>query len=93
MVYNKRPPRNSLVVKSLINQRLPLSLMDLQPWVTHDFKPLDMFGIQGYPHVMPNKSDKWLPKFPGNNVISVEEHIDSFYAFFKITHLIMMMKM
>jgi len=53
--------------------------MALQPWVTNTFKPLDMFGIQGYPHAIPDKFDKWLPKFPSNNV--------------KIIHLIMMMKM
>jgi hypothetical protein len=61
--------------------------MALQPWVTNAFNPLDMFGIQGYPHAMPDKFDKWFPKFPGNNVIIVEEHIDTFYACFQ-NHLL-----
>jgi hypothetical protein len=58
--------------------------MAQRPWVTNAFKPLDMFAIQGYPHTMPQKFDKWLPKFSGNNVITVEEHIDNFYACFQI---------
>jgi hypothetical protein len=57
------PPHNSLVVKSLFGGRLPLSPMAQQPWVTNAFKPLDMSTIQGYPHAMPQKFDKWLPKF------------------------------
>jgi hypothetical protein len=44
-VYKRRPPHNSHVVKSLFGQRLPLSPMDLQPWVSNAFKPLDMSGI------------------------------------------------
>jgi hypothetical protein len=42
-----------------------------------------MSAIQGYPHAMPQKFDKWLPKFPGNNVITVEEHVDAFYMCFQ----------
>jgi hypothetical protein len=57
--------------------------MDLHPWVTDAFKPLDMFGIHGYPCAMPDKFDKWLPKFPGNNFMSIEEHMDTFCACFK----------
>jgi hypothetical protein len=29
---------------------------------------------------MPDKYDKWLPKFLGNNVITAEEHIAYFYS-------------
>jgi hypothetical protein len=61
--------------------------MAQRPWVTNAFKPLDMFAIQGYPHTMPQKFDKWLPKFSGNNVIIVEDHIYNFYACFQIQPL------
>jgi hypothetical protein len=53
--------------------------MATQPWVTNSYKALDMSRIQGYPHNLPNKFDKWLPKFSGNNVIIVEDHITHFY--------------
>jgi predicted NACHT family NTPase len=32
---------------------------------------------------MSEKFDKWLPKFPANNVNSIEEHIDTFYVCFQ----------
>jgi hypothetical protein len=31
---------------------------------------------------MPNKFDKWLPKFSRNNVITAKEHIGLFYYVF-----------
>jgi hypothetical protein len=34
-----------------------------------------MANIQIYPKKMPTKSNKWFPKFPGNNMINVEDHI------------------
>jgi hypothetical protein len=42
-----------------------------------------MSGIQGYPNAMPVKFDKWLPKFPSNNVITAKDHIYTFYACFQ----------
>jgi hypothetical protein len=36
-----------------------------------------MANIPGYPNNMSKESHKWLPKFTGNNVIIVEEHIDA----------------
>jgi hypothetical protein len=42
-----------------------------------------MSRIRGYPHDMPEKFDKLLPKFPGNNVITIEEHVNTFYACFQ----------
>jgi hypothetical protein len=42
-----------------------------------------MLAIQGYPHVMPRKFDKWFPKFPRNNFITVEEHMHTFYMCFQ----------
>jgi hypothetical protein len=32
---------------------------------------------------MPNKFDKWFPKFPTSNVITAKEHINTFYACFQ----------
>jgi hypothetical protein len=34
-----------------------------------------MANIQGYPNKVPTDIHKWLPKFPGNNVITVKDHI------------------
>jgi hypothetical protein len=53
--------------------------MALQPWVTNAYKALDMSRIQGYPHNMPDKFEKWLPKFSRNNVITAQDHLSSFY--------------
>jgi hypothetical protein len=50
---------------------------------TSTFKPLNMSEIWGYRHDMPEKFDKWLPKFPSNNVIVVENHVDTFYTCFQ----------
>jgi hypothetical protein len=41
----------------------------------------------GYPHDVHERFHKWLPKFPVNNVIYVEDHVDTFYACFQ-NHLI-----
>jgi hypothetical protein len=46
-----------------------------RPWERDLYKPLNMTNIQGYPNQMPTNVNKWLPKFPGNNVITVEDHI------------------
>jgi hypothetical protein len=53
--------------------------MALQPWVSNIFKPLDMTGIQGYPHDLPKDVDRWLPKFSNNNDTSTEDHLSLFY--------------
>jgi hypothetical protein len=34
-----------------------------------------MTNIQGYPNQIPTYVNKWLSKFPENNVITAEEHI------------------
>jgi hypothetical protein len=34
-----------------------------------------MANIQGYPNKTPTNFNKWLQKFPGNNVITTEDHI------------------
>jgi hypothetical protein len=51
--------------------------MDTKPWITNVFNPLDMFAIQiNYPNKMPDKFDKWIPKFSGNNVLyTIKENI------------------
>jgi hypothetical protein len=36
-----------------------------------------MANIPGYPNNMSKESHKWFPKFTGNNVVIVEEHIDA----------------
>ena len=40
--------------------------------------------IQGYPHNMHEKSNKWLPKFFGNYVITIEQQMSLFYGFFRL---------
>jgi hypothetical protein len=45
------------------------------PWARDLCKPLNMTNIQGYPNKMSTDTNKWLKNFPGNNVITVEDHI------------------
>jgi hypothetical protein len=45
------------------------------PWEKDLYKPLNLASIIGYPNVMPKETNKWLPKFSGNNVVTVEEHL------------------
>jgi hypothetical protein len=85
--YKRKLPHNSPVVKSLSDGMIPLSPMAQKPWVSNVFKPLDMSAITGYPRNMPQKFEKWLPKFFGNDVTIVEEHLDNFWACFQ-THTI-----
>jgi hypothetical protein len=46
-----------------------------RPWARDLYKPLNMANIQGYPNKMSIEVNKGLPKFLGNNVITVEDHI------------------
>jgi hypothetical protein len=39
---------------------------------------LDVSGIQGDPHALPQKFIEWLPKFSGNNVVFAKEHVSRF---------------
>jgi hypothetical protein len=68
------PPLKSLVVKTLFHGTLPLAPM-AHSWENDLYKPLNMATIQGYPNTMPKESNKWLPKFPGNNVVTTEGHL------------------
>ena len=43
-----------------------------------------MTAIPGYPRQMPPKYEKWLPKFTINDVISAEDHMRNFWAFFQL---------
>jgi hypothetical protein len=70
------------VVNSLFNIPPRVFPMATKPWITNVFKPLDMFVNNNYPNKMPDKFDKWILKFSGNNVITVEEHIEFFYDVF-----------
>lgn len=45
------------------------------PWISDTYKPLDVYGIQGDPHALPQKFVEWLPKFSNNNVIFSKEHV------------------
>jgi hypothetical protein len=45
------------------------------PWENDLYKPLNMATIPVYPNTMPKESQKWLPKFPGNNVITADNHL------------------
>jgi hypothetical protein len=47
-------------------------------------KSLDMTGILGYPRKMPPRYEKWLPKFTGNDVVGVEDHMSNFWVFFQL---------
>jgi hypothetical protein len=58
----------------LFHDTLPLAPMD-HPWEKDLYKPLNMATIPRYPNTMSKESHKWLPKFPGNNVIIIEDHI------------------
>jgi hypothetical protein len=53
-------------------------------WSSKLFKPLDMTNIPGYPRQMPARYEKWLPKFTGNDVVSVEDHMSNLWAFFQL---------
>jgi hypothetical protein len=56
--------------------------MDQKQWVSNIFKTLGMSSISGYTQKMPPKFEKWLPKFPGNDVTTAKEHMDNIWAFF-----------
>jgi hypothetical protein len=43
-----------------------------------------MTVIPSYPRQMLPKYEKWLPKFTRNDVISVEDHMSNFWAFFQL---------
>jgi hypothetical protein len=42
-----------------------------------------MTNIPGYPGQIPSRYEKWLPKFTGNNVVSIEDHTRDLWAFFQ----------
>jgi hypothetical protein len=33
---------------------------------------------------MPSRYDKWLPKFTGNDVVGVDDHMSNLYALFQL---------
>jgi hypothetical protein len=53
-------------------------------WSSKLFKPLDMTNIPGYPRKMPPRYEKWLPIFTGNDVVSAEDYMSNFWAFFQL---------
>ena len=60
----------------------PKQANNQKQWSSKLFKPLDMKYIPGYPRQMPPKYEKWLPKFTGNDVVSAQDHMSNFWAFF-----------
>jgi len=42
------------------------------------YKALDISAIQGAPYAMLEKYNKWIPKYYGNNIITIKEHIGKF---------------
>ena len=44
-------------------------------WEIDLYKTINIENMQGYPNTMPKDVSKWFPKFPGNNVITAEDHI------------------
>jgi hypothetical protein len=44
-------------------------------WSKNIFKPLNLASIVGYPNTMPKETHKWFPKFTGNNVVTLEDHL------------------
>jgi hypothetical protein len=73
-VYRRNPPFNSHVVKTIFHGNIPFAPMAL-PLEKDLYKPFNMVVIARYPNTMPKESNKWLGKFPGNNVVTVEEHL------------------
>jgi hypothetical protein len=45
------------------------------PWEKDLYKALNMASIVGYPNTMPKETNKCLPKFSGNNVVTDENHL------------------
>jgi hypothetical protein len=43
-----------------------------------------MKNILGYLRQIPPRYEKLLPKFTGNDVVSVEDHMSNFWAFFQL---------
>jgi hypothetical protein len=48
------------------------------PWAKYAYKPLDMTKIPGSPHKLPKDFKEWLPIFSGEDLITTEDHLDSF---------------
>jgi hypothetical protein len=50
--------------------------------VKNVYKAHDILIIQGFPHDMPKKYEKWLPNFYINNVITTKGYLARFYDVF-----------
>jgi hypothetical protein len=68
--------RNQTVIPNQANNQ--------RQWSSNLFKLLDMIAILGYPRQMPPKYEKWLPRFTRNDVVSVEDQMRNFWAFFQL---------
>jgi hypothetical protein len=63
---------------------VPAQANNQRQWSSSLFKPVDMTTIPDYPRKVPPKYEKWLPKFIGNDAISVEDHMRNFWTFFQL---------
>jgi hypothetical protein len=73
-IYRRRPPLKSPIVKNIFHDTLPLVPM-AHTWEKDLYKPINMATIHGYPNTMPKESNKWFPNFPGNNVVTADDHV------------------
>jgi hypothetical protein len=73
-VYQIMPPLRSPIFKTIFYDTLPLAPMTL-PLENNLYKSLNMATILGYPNTMSKESHKWFPKFPGNNVTTIDDHL------------------
>jgi hypothetical protein len=87
--YQRISPHNPSIIKKLFQGILPLPPpVKMSPsWTNRLYKPLNFQNIVGQPHEMPKDIAKWLPKFSGNNVVTVEEHIDQLIHAFEIMYV------
>ena len=48
--------------------------------MTNTYKPFNVIGIQGTPHIMPQKFNDWFPKFSRGNAITAKDHLSACFA-------------
>jgi hypothetical protein len=53
-------------------------------WDPGNLKPLYMSKILRYPRQMPQRYEKWLPRFTGSDGLRDNNHMDDFWALFQL---------
>jgi hypothetical protein len=51
-------------------------------WDAGNYKPLDMSKIPRYPRQLPQRYERWLPRFIGSDGKRVDHHMNHFYSYF-----------